>query len=326
MKNITLCATRIGQKKLGVEKTPNIIKNKLLLQNKKNINFYNIQDNIKYMQKFIHYKNFEIIQNINNNINPNLYNIIYEDIKDEDIVELNKHVNMINFKNGFEYNKKVHYSNLSNLNDKLNINIGGDHSIAIGSVSASLEKYKEDLIVIWIDAHPDINSYESSLSKNLHGMPLYYLTNSDSYLNESWLHENQLKYENLFYIGIRDIDAYESHLINQHNIQNINMAKYNTIISNDKKYKEHFEELLEKFKYKKIHLSIDVDSLDPSIIPCTGTSVPDGINLDYILKLIKTLKNNIINVDITELNLDINQEEKKISLENTLKIINELLK
>ena len=67
--------------------------------------------------------------------------------------------------------------NQNALIDGRKINIGGDHSMSIATVADSLNRYKQDnLKVLWFDAHPDINTYKSSKSKNVHGMPLGYLT------------------------------------------------------------------------------------------------------------------------------------------------------
>ena len=75
--------------------------------------------------------------------------------------------------------------------------IGGDHSIAIGSVAGSLDFYKKDVSVIWIDAHADINTYEASETKNLHGMPLSFLTGLDtSFIN---MNGNELLLDRLLY-------------------------------------------------------------------------------------------------------------------------------
>lgn len=283
--NISYCATSIGQMLSGVAKTPEIIQ-----KNIKNIKNYNKNT----------YKKLKLI---NNNSSFN-----YNDIKLE------------NFSNTFYNAENIYYNNSYILSqNKLNINIGGDHSIALGSIPASIDKYKDDLFVIWIDAHADLNSYESSHSKNSHGMPLYYLINCESYIYGSWLYDNQLNKENLLYIGIRDLDRFEMEYINKNHIKNISSNRYKQI--ND--YKEHFYNLSNIISNKKIHLSIDVDGLDPSYIASTGTKYINGVDIEYVIELIKFFKKNIVNVDLVELNLDLGTiEEKEISLENFLKILN----
>ena len=236
--------------------------------------------------------------------------------------------NSLNFLNIIEDCKKIFYYNGVAISDKdLNINIGGDHSISLGTITSSIEKYQEDLIVFWIDAHADINSYENSLTKNIHGMPLYYLTHCDNYLYESWICDNQLDFKNLFYFGIRDLDNAEIKTLNEKNIWNFNTFRYQNEKNIDINLESHFQLIKEIIKGKKIHLSIDVDGIDPNYIPSTGTPVIDGLSLDYVLKLIETIKLNLVNVDIVELNLDLGDEsEQKKSIKNTMKILDSLIK
>merc|ERR1712062_561253 len=93
---------------------------------------------------------------------------------------------------------------------------GGDHSVAIGSLLGSLHEFEETkptvnsrLGVIWIDAHADINTLESSESGNVHGMPLAFITGIDRSWN--WVNDLDLKldFSDLYYWGIRDIDNAE---------------------------------------------------------------------------------------------------------------------
>ena len=76
--------------------------------------------------------------------------------------------------------------------------------MAISTVDSSLNKYK-DLKVIWIDAHPDINSFKSSKTKNFHGMPLSFLTGMDYNPKFNFI-KNILPIKNILYIGIRKIN------------------------------------------------------------------------------------------------------------------------
>ena len=214
------------------------------------------------------------------------------------------------------------FQNLNNLylanslSKEKNLNIGGDHSMAIATVADSLNKHK-NLKVLWIDAHPDINIYEKSTSKNFHGMPLAFLTNLDSNDNLNFI-ENYLDFNNLLYVGIRDIDSYEEEVIKKYNIKYIKCEEVN---SNPEKTLQEIKDFLKDEPY---HLSFDVDSLDPCFIPCTGTPVEGGLDLEktkYILDNLNT--KNLVNMDLTELNLELgNQEEQKKTMEN----INYLMK
>jgi len=195
------------------------------------------------------------------------------------------------------------YSNLKSLylvNEFITgkrINIGGDHSMSISTVAHSLNRYP-DLKVIWFDAHADINTRDKSISKNLHGMPLSFLSGLDNSNELEFIH-NKLNLKNLIYVGIRDIDNYEKEILEKNEIKVISVNEFNNNILKS-------ERILKKFvKNSPFHLSFDVDSIDPAYIPCTGTPVNNGL----IPKQVKPILNNLLrmqncyNVDITELNV-----------------------
>jgi arginase len=220
---------------------------------------------------------------------------------------------------------KYLFENLNNLylensiSQEKNLNIGGDHSMAISTVADSLNKHK-NLKVLWIDAHPDINIYEKSSTKNFHGMPLAFLTNLDSNKNFTFI-KNHLDFKNLLYIGIRDIDTYEKEVITKYNINYIKCEELN---SNPINTLQKINEFLKDDPY---HLSFDVDSLDPSFIPCTGTPVEGGLDLEktkYILDNLKT--KNLVNMDLTELNLELgNKEEQEKTMKNVKYLLDKYL-
>jgi arginase len=117
-------------------------------------------------------------------------------------------INVLNF------NKSIFKETLKKQREyKLPINLGGDHSTAIGSIAASLNKYDDKLKVVWIDAHADINTYETSTSKNIHGMPVSFLMHMANAIPD-WLLVNKLEPSQLLYIGIRDLDDFERVVIN----------------------------------------------------------------------------------------------------------------
>ena len=208
------------------------------------------------------------------------------------------------------------FINLNNLyneickNKEKKIIIGGDHSMAISTVADSLNKY-DNLKVIWFDAHPDINNYENSISKNYHGMPLSFLTNDDFDSRLKFINK-YLSYDNLLYIGIRDIDDYEMKIINNNNIKFITSEFINNNSEQSLKIIKNF------INNDYIHISFDVDCLDPKFIKSTGTMVNNGLELEKTKYIIDNLINEkIVNLDITELNLSLgSEEEKKESFDN----------
>lgn len=107
-------------------------------------------------------------------------------------------------------------------NNRFPLVLGGDHSIAVGSVSA-ISKHYNNLGVIWYDAHGDLNIPEESPSGNIHGMPLRILTGEGpKELLE--LNSNVIKPENIVLIGMRDLDKGERQFIKDHNIKTFTMS------------------------------------------------------------------------------------------------------
>jgi len=105
---------------------------------------------------------------------------------------------------------------------ELPVTLGGDHSLAIGTVSGTLKNYP-DACLIWIDAHADINTVESTESGNIHGMPVSFLLGIGSKVeNFSWV-QPILKPERLVYICLRDVDAGEKKILREHNIKAFSM-------------------------------------------------------------------------------------------------------
>ena len=197
------------------------------------------------------------------------------------------------------------------------INIGGDHSMTIATGAYSLNKYNNTKF-IWIDAHADLNTLESSETGNFHGMPLSFLTGNT---NMFFFINNKLRYDNLLYIGLRDVDDYEKNMINKYKIPVIKSGACN----NDLK---GVCDTLQRFcGNSPVHVSFDVDSVDPVYIPSTGTPVRQGLRKRTAVNLFKYINDNldVINMDVCELNLEIGSKTQRIiSLENTLSILEPL--
>lgn len=163
--------------------------------------------------------------------------------------------------------------------NKFPLCIGGDHSMAIGTIagiSSYCKKNKLTLGVIWIDAHTDMNTDETTPSGNIHGMPLAAsmgLGNTE--LVNFYGFSPKVKPENCAIIAARSIDLEERKIIKK-----LNPAVYT--MSDVDKLGIHriISRVLKQFKEKvdHIHVSFDVDSVDPNFAPGVGTPVPGGIN------------------------------------------------
>lgn len=152
--------------------------------------------------------------------------------------------------------------------------LGGDHSIAIGTIAGVVQHIK-NLGVIWFDAHGDVNTGETSPSGNIHGMPLAAsLGYGHKRLVNLGGYTPKVKPENVVVIGARDLDAGERQLI-----KSIGMKVY-TMHEIDKLGMAHvMEEAIAHVSKNTdgVHLSLDLDGLDPHDAPGVGTPVIGGI-------------------------------------------------
>lgn len=174
---------------------------------------------------------------------------------------------------------------------------GGDHSLSIGSVQGLL-RVEPNLKVIWVDAHGDINTRKSSSTGALHGMPLSFLTGADQFENQDWFTEF-LKSDNLIYFGVRDLDYFEKCFLDKNNI-----CYYTSSDIQKKGLDTILKEITQKVSGSKIHFSVDSDAFDPSLAPSTGVPVKNGLSLENVQSLIKSILPicEIISYEFVELN------------------------
>tara|TARA_B100000123_G_scaffold272220_1_gene254128 strand:- start:3230 stop:4024 length:795 start_codon:yes stop_codon:yes gene_type:complete len=190
------------------------------------------------------------------------------------------------------------------------INIGGDHSTTIATGAYTLNTYKNPKFV-WFDAHGDINSYASSPTKNYHGMVLSYLSGL-SYNKPDFI-KTFLSFHNLMYIGIRDLDPYENILIKSLNVPIVTVNELNT------NPELSIKKIKDFVKDDPIHLSFDVDVMDPSLISSTGTPVENGLFLEQTKHVLENIiDKQVVNLDICEFNPDLGNS--KHSLNNVVNI------
>ena len=216
-------------------------------------------------------------------------------------------------------NKDDLFINSRNIYEKCNsvdkfICIGGDHSVTIGSGAASLNKYP-NVKFIWIDAHADINTFNSSTTKNYHGMPLSFLTGLDKNSKFTFI-KKLLNYKNIYYIGLRDIDAFEWKIINDYKIKYSLTNDINLNIVNE------YNNISKFIDNSPVHISFDVDSIDEYYISSTGTIVKNGLELKQTKYLLDSLlkKENVVGMDIVEMNMEINKHHSNQSLNNFLSL------
>ncbi|PYZ92101.1 arginase [Salipaludibacillus keqinensis] len=151
--------------------------------------------------------------------------------------------------------------------------LGGDHSIAIGTLAGVADKY-ENLGVIWYDAHGDLNTGETSPSGNIHGMPLSVsLGIGHPSLTEIGGYAPKIKPENIVIVGARSLDEGERKLIKEKGIKVYTMHEIDRMGMS-----QVMEEAIEHVSKNTdgVHLSLDLDALDPHDAPGVGTPVIGG--------------------------------------------------
>ncbi|KAJ3043832.1 Arginase, catabolizes arginine to ornithine and urea, partial [Rhizophlyctis rosea] len=183
----------------------------------------------------------------------------------------------------------------------LALTLGGDHSLAMGTISGSTSVY-ENVGVIWVDAHADINTPETTPSGNLHGCPVSFLMGLPSTSVppfNTWL-KPCLPTSRIVFIGLRDVDAGEKKLLKQHNIKAYSMSDV------DKHGIGNIMEMALDYLGREcpLHLSFDVDALDPTVAPATGTPVRGGLTFregHYICESVAET-GRLVAVDLMEVN------------------------
>jgi arginase len=183
--------------------------------------------------------------------------------------------------------------------------IGGDHSIAMGTVSgvsSYLKKSGQKLGLIWFDAHGDMNLPDSTPSGNIHGMPLSHLLGyGDKDLSSIHGVTPAVDPKNVVLVGIRDIDQKERDFINASGVKAFTMRDIDQL-----GMAQVAREVLEIVNNGTagFHVSFDLDGCDPDVIPGTGTTVPGGVSFREAHLLLEecAADGRILSMEVVELN------------------------
>ncbi len=211
-------------------------------------------------------------------------------------------------------------------NNEMPLVIGGDHSIAMGTVSGVSKYFNENnqnLGLIWFDAHGDMNRPEISPSGNIHGMPLAHLLGyGDADLSNVLGVNPTVRPENVVLIGIRDIDRNEREFINQSGITTFTMRDIDEMGMSE--VAKQTLEVVNK-NTAGFHISFDVDGCDPEVIPGSGTLVPGGVSYREAHLLLEDCASNgrMTSMEIVELNPFLDQ--RNISAERAVTFIQSAL-
>ncbi|WDR07603.1 arginase [Devosia rhodophyticola] len=189
---------------------------------------------------------------------------------------------------------------------RLPIFLGGDHSLSMGTISGVARHCaaaKRALHVLWIDAHGDFNTPATSPSGNLHGMPLALLCNEPEFgeaFRGDW--RGSVDPQNVTILGARSIDRAERQLLETRGVDVVDMRRIDELGA-----AALMREIIEKVQATDAHLhvSLDVDAIDPAIAPGAGTPVAGGLTYREAHIAMEMLHDAqcLGSLDIVELNL-----------------------
>ncbi len=179
----------------------------------------------------------------------------------------------------------------------IGIFLGGDHSIALGTVAAALDQSRR-LGVLWVDAHADFNTPDTTPSGNVHGMVVAALMGRCP--PNLTFGERRLQADQIVMIGTRDLDAKERVALRASGIQVFTMRDID-----ERGMARIIREALDVLSTAEVlHVSFDMDSLDPNVVAGVGTPVPGGLTYREAHLLMETLADDgrVGSLDIVEIN------------------------
>lgn len=187
---------------------------------------------------------------------------------------------------------------------RLPILLGGDHCLAMGSITAVARRCRQRgkrLRVLWLDSHADFNTSEVTPSGNIHGMPVACLCGlGPEPLTHLGGSSPALRPDEVRQIGIRSVDDGEKRLVRQYGIDVYDMRYIDEV-----GVKRVMEQVLSGIDAEtELHVSFDIDFLDPSIAPGVGTTVPGGPNYREAQLVMEMIADTgrLRSLDVVELN------------------------
>lgn len=198
----------------------------------------------------------------------------------------------------------------------LPIFLGGDHSMAAGTVTG-IAKYAAQegrpQFVLWLDAHPDLHRLDTTASGNLHGTPAAYFMGLEGFAPQFPPVEHPIDPSQFCLIGARSVDAAERKLITERNIDVVDMRRID-----EEGIKAPLVKFLDRVRAAngRLHVSLDVDFLDPEIACAVGTTVPGGATFREAHLVMELLhESGLVNsLDLVELNPFLDERGKTAKL------------
>ena len=198
--------------------------------------------------------------------------------------------------------------------------LGGDHSIAIGTVSGIAEHYRareQQIGLLWVDAHADMNTPETTLTGNVHGMPLAVVIGMGHerlvQMGGFW---PKVRRENVCLIGIRNLDQSEKEIVRTSGVHAYTMREID-----ERGMQAVMAEAIRHASHGTagFHLSFDLDGMDPNDAPGVGTPVKGGIDWREanLLAEMAADSGRLLGVEVTELNpvLDVRNQSGEVAVD-----------
>ena len=212
----------------------------------------------------------------------------------------------------------------SAMTDSFPIFLGGDHALSLGSVAgvaAHAAEVNRPLFVLWLDAHSDFHTPRTTASGNLHGTPLGYVTGLPDFDAFPPL-PSKVPMNNICLIGLRSVDPAEQAALVENNIRSVDMRSID-----EGGIKRPLEAFLDDVSRANglLHVSLDVDFLDPAIAPAVGTTVPGGATFREAHLVMEMLHDCglVTSLDLVELNpfLDDRGQTAKLMVDLTASLL-----
>ena len=189
------------------------------------------------------------------------------------------------------------------MKDGLPIFLGGDHSLSLGSVlgvARDAARRGRPQFVLWLDAHSDFHTPQSTASGNLHGTPLGYVTGRDGFHGFPEV-KHPVAQENICILGLRSVDQAERHALQNTSIRYSDMRAID-----EAGIARPLAAFLDDVKRAggALHVSLDVDFLDPTFAPAVGTTVPGGATIREAHLVMEMICDSglMTSLDLVELN------------------------
>ncbi|ASY58363.1 MULTISPECIES: arginase [Sinorhizobium] len=199
--------------------------------------------------------------------------------------------------------------------------LGGDHALSMGSVSG-MARYAHEvgrpLFVLWLDAHADFNSPSTSPSGNMHGMPVAFFCGEAEFAPILQSNRPLVHPKRVYQVGIRSVDAREREEIAEHGVNVFDMRAVDEI-----GMAHIMRQILDEVRAANglLHVSLDVDFMDPEFAPGVGTTVPGGATFREAHLIMEMLCDSdlVSSLDVVELNpfLDDRGKSARILVELT---------